>query len=96
MGGVGSIPATAAAWSVLSRACHHHPYELAPTANELRALLGVAHRFAAEVARQSCPSPRGTTLALLPSAPIAYTESDVVGCVSAEIAGNTAPVEVFV
>ena len=56
MGGVGSIPATAAAWSVLSRACHHHPYELAATANELRALLGVAHRFAAEVTRQSCPA----------------------------------------
>ena len=45
--------ATAAAWSDLSRACHHHPYELAPTANELRALLDVAHRFAAEVARQA-------------------------------------------
>lgn len=24
------------AWSALSRACHHHPYELAPTADELR------------------------------------------------------------
>src|SRR5688500_966086 len=22
------------AWSVLSRACHHHPYELSPTAEE--------------------------------------------------------------
>ena len=55
MGGVGSIPATAAAWSVLSRACHHHPYELAPTANELRDVLDIAHRFAAEVTRQSCP-----------------------------------------
>jgi hypothetical protein len=28
------------AWSALSRACHHHPYELAPTAAELLALLG--------------------------------------------------------
>ena len=45
----------AAAWSDLSRACHHHPYELAPTANELRDLLDVAHRFAAEVARQADP-----------------------------------------
>lgn len=44
---------TAAAWSDLSRACHHHPYELAPTADELRDLLDVAHRFAAEVARQA-------------------------------------------
>ena len=26
----------ATAWSTLSRACHHHPYELAPTAPELR------------------------------------------------------------
>ena len=24
------------AWSALSRACHHHPYELAPTADELQ------------------------------------------------------------
>jgi hypothetical protein len=24
------------AWNALSRACHHHPYELAPTAGELR------------------------------------------------------------
>lgn len=24
------------AWGALSRACHHHPYELAPTAPELR------------------------------------------------------------
>lgn len=23
------------AWAALSRACHHHPYELAPTAPEL-------------------------------------------------------------
>jgi hypothetical protein len=23
-------------WALLSRACHHHPYELAPTAAELR------------------------------------------------------------
>ena len=26
---------TGHAWSALSRACHHHPYELAPTADEL-------------------------------------------------------------
>ena len=44
---------TAAAWTDLSRACHHHPYELAPTANELRDLLDIARRFAAEVARQT-------------------------------------------
>ena len=50
-----SAASTAAAWSDLSRACHHHPYELAPTANELRDVLDIAHRFAAEVTRQSCP-----------------------------------------
>ena len=29
------------AWSALRRACHHHPYELAPTAVELRGWLSV-------------------------------------------------------
>jgi hypothetical protein len=29
------------AWSVLSRACHHHPYELSPTAEELSSVLTV-------------------------------------------------------
>ena len=27
------------AWAALSRACHHHPYELAPSAGELRGWL---------------------------------------------------------
>jgi hypothetical protein len=27
---------TGQAWSALSRACHHHPYELAPTSGELQ------------------------------------------------------------
>ncbi len=43
---------TFAAWSDLSRTCHHHPYEVAPTGDELRSLLDVARRFALEVARQ--------------------------------------------
>ena len=43
---------TFSAWSDLSRACHHHPYELAPTAEELRNLLDVARRFTCEVSRQ--------------------------------------------
>lgn len=30
------------AWSALSRACHHHPYELAPTAAELEGWFSVA------------------------------------------------------
>jgi hypothetical protein len=29
------------AWSALSRGCHHHPYELAPTAAELGSWLSV-------------------------------------------------------
>jgi hypothetical protein len=29
------------AWSALTRACHHHPYELAPTATELRSWFSV-------------------------------------------------------
>lgn len=36
------------AWSALSRACHHHPYELAPTVGELEGWLGVARRVASE------------------------------------------------
>lgn len=43
----------AAAWTDLSRACHHHSYALAPTATELRGLLDAARRFAAEVSRQA-------------------------------------------
>jgi hypothetical protein len=33
-------------WSALRRACHHHPYELAPTAAELRAWLSVVEELA--------------------------------------------------
>lgn len=32
---------TSHAWSALSRACHHHSYELAPTATELEAWFSV-------------------------------------------------------
>jgi hypothetical protein len=32
-------------WSALRRACHHHPYELAPTATELRAWLSVVEEL---------------------------------------------------
>jgi hypothetical protein len=34
-------------WSALRRACHHHPYELAPTATELRGWLSVIEELAA-------------------------------------------------
>ena len=43
---------TAATWSALSRACHHHPYELSATADELRGWLTTARTFAEEVRRQ--------------------------------------------
>ncbi|PYQ20274.1 MAG: hypothetical protein DMF81_19110, partial [Acidobacteria bacterium] len=33
------------AWSALSRACHHHAYELAPTAAELRGWLSVVEEL---------------------------------------------------
>ena len=36
------------AWSSLSRACHHHAYELAPTADELRSWLAVVERLVEE------------------------------------------------
>ena len=32
-------------WGALSRACHHHPYELAPTAAELAAWIDVVEDF---------------------------------------------------
>jgi hypothetical protein len=37
------------AWNALSRACHHHPYELAPTAGELNALLETVGELLDEV-----------------------------------------------
>jgi len=33
------------AWSALRRACHHHPYELAPTADELRGWFSVVEEL---------------------------------------------------
>lgn len=46
----------AAAWHGLSRACHHHAYELAPTAAELRGWL--------EAVRDLAPALRGTHAAV--------------------------------
>ena len=40
---------TGHAWSALSRACHHHPYELAPTAAELRGWFAVVRELAERV-----------------------------------------------
>jgi hypothetical protein len=38
------------AWNSLSRVCHHHPYELLPTAAELRVLLDSTRRFVVALA----------------------------------------------
>jgi hypothetical protein len=37
------------AWSALSRACHHHAYELPPTASEMRSLIRLTRRVAASI-----------------------------------------------
>lgn len=36
-------------WNVLSDACHHHPYEVGPTAQELHARIDVVERLIARV-----------------------------------------------
>lgn len=38
------------AWGALSRACHHHPYELAPSVEELQSLVASVSEFQAVVA----------------------------------------------
>jgi hypothetical protein len=43
------------AWIGLSRACHHHPYELAPIAEELERWFGVVERML-----DPSPDPRAT------------------------------------
>jgi hypothetical protein len=40
------------AWAALSRACHHHPYELVPTAEELGRWLDAADGLDNEVRRR--------------------------------------------
>jgi hypothetical protein len=40
---------TGHAWSALSRACHQHPYELAPTAAELQGWLVVVRELSGRV-----------------------------------------------
>ena len=49
--GDGSVAArTSHAWSALERACHHHAYELAPTAAELQAWFSVVAELVGRVA----------------------------------------------
>jgi hypothetical protein len=42
---------TGHAWSALSRACHHHPYELAPTSTELGSWFSVVGELVDQVDR---------------------------------------------
>jgi hypothetical protein len=42
---------TSHAWSALSRACHHHPYELAPTSAELHAWFTIVGELMQRVGR---------------------------------------------
>jgi hypothetical protein len=46
---------TGHAWSALSRACHHHPYELAPTAGELQSWFLVVRELIRKVGPSSGP-----------------------------------------
>jgi hypothetical protein len=46
------------AWSALSRACHHHPYELAPTSGELESWLSAVRELIEKA--DLPPPPRGT------------------------------------
>jgi hypothetical protein len=41
------------AWGTLSRACHHHPYELAPTSTELRRWIEAVGALVARVAAEA-------------------------------------------
>jgi len=41
------------AWNALSRACHHHPYELAPTAAELETLFESVAQFLTAQSQES-------------------------------------------
>ncbi len=49
LGDAGLAARTSHAWSALDRACHHHAYELAPTAGELRAWFSVVEELTESV-----------------------------------------------
>jgi hypothetical protein len=44
-------------WAALSEACHHHAYELAPTAPELEGWLDAVERLVRTVDDQAAPPP---------------------------------------
>lgn len=49
------------AWWALTRACHHHPYDLAPTPSELADLLGTVEELTAQLRPVSAPRDAGTS-----------------------------------
>lgn len=46
------VAAAASAWNRLSDACHHHPYDVAPGADELRSWIGSVRVFCETAVRQ--------------------------------------------
>ena len=46
------------AWGALSDACHHHPYEFAPSAGELRGWIKTVSAFAQQAQAPAAPEPR--------------------------------------
>jgi hypothetical protein len=48
-------------WSALNRACHHHPYELAPTSTELQSWFAVVREFVRTVGLLSDSPARPST-----------------------------------
>ncbi len=46
------------AWGALSDACHHHPYEFAPSAGELRGWIETVSAFAQQAQAPAAPEPR--------------------------------------
>jgi len=48
------------AWRALTRATHHHPYELDPTKEELGSLVASAERAVAELLAAVAPQPAGS------------------------------------
>jgi hypothetical protein len=61
-----AAPRVSVAWAGLSRGCHHHPYELPPTRDELEGWMRVVEQFGdtvvqavAEEVRRPPPAPGG-------------------------------------
>lgn len=57
----GGIADGYATWCRLSRACHHHPYDLAPTSAEVQQWVEAASRFCERLAAEGRRAPIGQT-----------------------------------